>query len=119
MRLTAQSADEPQRLIRFMTGALVACGGWVLTRGVCGEESADICFEFARASCVEIYAVLIASGLELSREAHLKLTELCHCTKSLIETKAFDIARMQLTIYTQKAAASEPERHAEGQARVA
>lgn len=98
LRLTALSADEPARLVRFLTGALLSCGGWVLTRST-QEREAEVDFEFARASCVEIYAVLIASGLELSRESHLQLAELCHCTKNLMESRAFEIARVNLVVY--------------------
>jgi hypothetical protein len=100
LQLTAQSADEPERLVRFLTGALVACGGWVLTRTTQGREMAELDFEFARGACVEIYAVLIAAGLELSRDSHLQMAELCQCT-NLIESKAFDIARVDLVVYSQ------------------
>jgi hypothetical protein len=99
LKLTALSADEPQRLVRFLTGALLACGGWVLTRTTQGNQAAELDFEFARASCVEIYAVLIAAGLELSRDSHLQMADLCHCTKNLIETRAWDIARVGLVVY--------------------
>ncbi len=103
MKLTALSADQPDRLVRYLTGALLACGGWVLTRTTQGNQAAELDFEFARASCVEIYAVLIAAGLELSRDSHLQMTELCHCTKNLIESKAFDIARADLVVYNDNA----------------
>jgi hypothetical protein len=99
LRLTALSADQPEHLVRFLTGALLACGGWVLTRTTQGDQAAELDFEFARASCVEIYAVLIAAGLELSRDSHLQLVGLCHCTKNLIQTRAFDIARIDLVVY--------------------
>lgn len=99
LRLTALSADEPERLVRFLTGALLSCGGWVLTRTTQGDQAAELDFEFARASCVEIYAVLIAAGLELSRESHVQMADLCHCTKNLIESRAFDIARADLVVY--------------------
>lgn len=99
LRLTALSADEPQRLIRFLTGALLACGGWVLTRTTQGNQAAEVDFEFTRAACVEIYAVLIAAGLELSRDSHLQMADLCHCTKNLIETHAWDIAHAGLVVY--------------------
>jgi hypothetical protein len=99
LKLTALSADEPERLVRFLTGALLACGGWVLTRTTQGNQAAELDFEFARASCVEIYAVLIAAGLDLSRDSHLQMTELCHCTKNLIESRAFEIARVDLVVY--------------------
>ena len=103
LRLTALSADEPERLVRFLTGALLACGGWVLTRSTQGNQAAELDFEFARASCVEIYAVLIAAGLELSRDSHLQMVDLCHCTKNLIASKAFDIARADLVVYNESA----------------
>lgn len=99
LRLSALSSDEPERTMRLLTGALLACGGWVLTRTTQDKGTAEMDFEFARASCVEIYAVLIACGLELSRDSHLQMAELCHCTKNLIESKAFDIARVDLVVY--------------------
>lgn len=99
LSLTALSSDEPERLVRFLTGALLTCGGWVLTRSTQGDQTAELDFEFARASCVEIYAVLVATGLELSRASHIQLAELCHCTRNLIETHAFDIARADLVVY--------------------
>lgn len=101
LRLTALSADDPARTVRVLTGALLACGGWVLTRT--NEKGvAALDFEFARAACVEVYAVLIGCGLELSRDSHLKMAELCHCTKNLIETRAFDIARIDLVVYNNR-----------------
>jgi hypothetical protein len=103
LRLTALSADEPERLVRFLTGALLACGGWVLTRSTQGSHAAELDFEFARVSCVEIYAVLIVAGLELSRDSHLQMAELCHCTKNLIASKALDIARADLVVYNDNA----------------
>jgi hypothetical protein len=101
LRLTALCSDDPARTVRVLTGALLACGGWVLTRTQ-EKGVASLDFEFARAACVEVYAVLIGCGLELSRESHLRMAELCQCTKNLIETKAFDIARVDLVVYNNR-----------------
>ena len=102
LRLTALCPGDPARTVRMLTGALLACGGWVLTRT--HEKGAfAIHFEFARAACVEVYAVLIGCGLELSRDSHLRMAELCHCTKNLIETRAFEIARIYLVVYNSRA----------------
>ena len=98
--LIASSLDGPERVLRFLEGAVSACGGWVLNRGSSGEECAEIDFEFPRANCVEIYSVMVATGITLSQEAHLQLTELCHCTSYLLESKAYDIVRLHLTVYT-------------------
>jgi hypothetical protein len=103
LRLTALSTDDPQRIVRFLSGLLLGCGGWILTRTTEGDDLAVLDFEFARAACVEIYAALIAAGLELSRDSHLRMAELCHCTRNLIQSKAFDIARIDLVIHSNRA----------------
>ncbi len=96
----ASSPDGPERVLRFLEGAVSACGGWVLSSSSSAEECAEMDFEFPRANCVEIYSVLVATGVSLSQEAHLQLTELCHCTSYLLESKAYDIVRLHLTVYT-------------------
>jgi hypothetical protein len=100
LRLTATSPEDPQRVMRFLTGAVLSCGGWVLSRSVAGSDTVEISFEFARAVSLEIYSVLIAAGLELSRDAHMSLTELYQCTRNLMPAKAFDVARVRLLVLT-------------------
>jgi len=99
LRLTAACAEGPQRTLRFLTGAVLACGGWVLSRSLPGSDTAEMSFEFARAISLEIYSVLIAAGLELSCDAHFSMTELCQCTKDLLPTKGHDIARIRLLVF--------------------
>jgi hypothetical protein len=72
---------EPGRLVKSLTGAILRCGGWVLSRSATDTGLIDVLFEFERHSCLEIYSVLIAAGLELSQVAHLRFTELCQCTR--------------------------------------
>jgi len=98
LRLTATCADDPHRILRFLTGAVLGCGGWVLSRSLPGSDTVEMSFEFARAASLEIYSVLIAAGLELSRDAHISMTELCQCTKDLMPAKAFDVARVRLLV---------------------
>ncbi|HEY0785099.1 MAG TPA: hypothetical protein VGD62_04460 [Acidobacteriaceae bacterium] len=98
--LVADSSDCPERVLRFLAGAVSACGGWVLSRTIQGEECAEIDFEFPRANCVEMYSILVAAGMALSQEAHLQLTGLCQCTMYLLETRAQEIVRLQLTVFT-------------------
>lgn len=108
LKLAALTSDEPERFVRYLTGALLACGGWILTRTTQGNHSAELDFEFARASCVEIYAVLMAAGLALSRDSHYQLADLCHCTTNLIDSRALDIVRVILTV---RDSASAPGHH--------
>jgi hypothetical protein len=98
LRLRALSLDQPERTMRVLTGALLACGGWVLTRTQEGDCRPGL--RVCPCSLRGIYAVLIGCGLKLSQDSHLRMAELCHCTKNLIETKAFDIARVDLLVYS-------------------
>jgi hypothetical protein len=98
LNLTAQCSDDAPRTVRFLTGALLACGGNVLSRRFEPGESAAIEFEFVRATCVEMYSILIAAGLELSAEAHVTLASLCQCTRETLEATAGDPVRVLLSI---------------------
>lgn len=98
LTLNALCQDETPRTVRFLTGAVMACGGYVLSRRFDAGESAAIEFEFMRATCVEIYSVLIAAGLELTTQSHLSLAALCQCTRETLEATAGDPVRIDLTI---------------------
>jgi hypothetical protein len=100
LELTAVSAVEPSHLVRMVTGAILGCGGWVLTRSTTDSGRVTILFEFERQACVEIYTVLVASGIELSRSAHLRMTELCHCTRNQLTECGAEIASIELEIQT-------------------
>lgn len=98
LSLMALCSDDAPRTVRFLTGAVMACGGCVLSRRFDAGDSAAIEFEFVRATCVEIYSVLIAAGLELSAQSHRMMAALCQCTRETLETTAGDPVRVELTI---------------------
>lgn len=98
LNLSALCADDAPRTVRFLTGAVMACGGYVLCRRFDAVNSATIEFEFVRAACVEIYSVLIAAGLELSAQSHRTMATLCQCTRETLETTAGDPVRIEVTI---------------------
>jgi hypothetical protein len=57
-------------------------------------------FEFERQSCVDVYSILIAAGLELSQSGHIRFTELCHCTRNQMRDCGTEIASIDLEIQT-------------------
>lgn len=99
LSLTALSPEDISRTVRFLTGAVMACGGFVLSRRFDAGKTAAIEFEFVRATCVEMYSVLIAAGLELTAQSHLIMATLCQCTRETLEATAGDPVRVDLTIY--------------------
>jgi len=100
MQMKAISIEEPSRLVQTLTGAILGCGGWVLSRGANDTGTVSMLFEFERQACVDIYSVMIASGLELSQSGHIRFTELCQCTRSHLQDCATEIASIDLEIQT-------------------
>lgn len=97
LELNAQSAEEPSRLMRRLPAAVLKLGGWILDRGREGGR-VRLKFEFEQHACVEIYAAVIASGVELSQEAHRRFTELCQCTRLLPGAASGAIVGVELEI---------------------
>ena len=100
MQMKAISIEEPSRLVQTLTGAILGCGGWVLSRGANDTGMVNMLFEFERQTCVEIYSLLIAAGLELSQSGHIRFTELCQCTRSHQKDCGAEIASIDLEIQT-------------------
>jgi hypothetical protein len=100
MQMEAVSSVEPMRLVQSLTGAILGCGGWVLRRGASGSGKVTMLFEFERQSCLDIYSVLVAAGVELNRTGHNHLTELCQCTYSLPRDCSAEVASIDLEIQT-------------------
>jgi hypothetical protein len=100
LQMKAISREEPGRLVKSLTGAILACGGWVLSRSATDTGLIDILFEFERHSCLEIYSVLIAAGLELSQGAHVRFTELCQCTLLARKDCSNEIVSVDLEVQT-------------------
>ncbi len=116
LQVKAVTAEEPQRLIQTLTGAILGCGGWVLSRGAEDSGMINMLFEFERRHCIEMYTVLIAVGLELSQTAHLRLTELCQCTRSQSAECGEEIVGVDMEIYPVTAAAATQSARAMGPA---
>jgi len=100
MQMKAVSVEPPARLVQNLTGAILGCGGWVLSRGANDTGTVSMLFEFERQACVEIYSLLIASGIELSQSGHIRFTELCQCTRSQQRDCGEEIASLDLEIQT-------------------
>jgi len=100
MEMKAVSIEDPSRLVQTLTGAILGCGGWVLSRGANDTGMVSMLFEFERQACVDMYTLLIAAGLELSQSGHIRFTELCQCTRSHQNECGTEIARIDLEIQT-------------------
>lgn len=104
--MKAVSAIEPARLVQQLTGGILSCGGWVLSRGASDTGTVNMLFEFERQACLDIYSILIATGIELTAAGHRCFTELCQCTRQRQQDCASEIASVDLEIQTFASAAA-------------
>jgi len=70
-------------LLPEITAAFTQCGGWILERHTVSSTAMDFRFELQLSSVVELYGTLVALGIELTRAAHITLTDLCTCRKHI------------------------------------
>ncbi|KAA6461770.1 hypothetical protein DYQ86_08910 [Acidobacteria bacterium AB60] len=100
LEMKAVSVVEPSRLVRALSGGIMGCGGWILSRGSTDTGVVNLLFEFERQACIDIYSMLIAAGIELSHHGHIRFTELCQCTRNHYLDCSEDIASVDLEIQT-------------------
>lgn len=100
LQMKAVSVEDPSRLVQALTGAILGCGGWVLSRGANDAGLINMLFEFERRDCVDVYSILVAAGLELSQMGHVRFTELCQCTRNHPRNCGTEIASVDLEIQT-------------------
>jgi hypothetical protein len=76
------SYEERHGLLPTLTSAFADCGGWVMDRKTLSPTSMEFRLEIQLRAVVDLYSSILASGLELTRAAHLGLTHLCTCRKN-------------------------------------
>lgn len=77
------SYEERHGLLPNLTLALAECGGWVLCRKALSPNMMEFRLEIQLRAILDLYASIMASGLELTRSGHLALTDLCTCRKNI------------------------------------
>jgi hypothetical protein len=76
------SYEERTGVLPALTTAFAECGGWVLDRKTLSPTMMEFRIEIQLRAIIDLYASIISSGLELTRNGHLALTDLCTCRKN-------------------------------------
>lgn len=79
LRLQCLTYDERQNVLPLLTDAIDRAGGWLLDRRTIAAHALELHLELQVRALVDVYAALVGSGVELTRDAHLLLTERCTC----------------------------------------
>jgi hypothetical protein len=77
------SYDERTAVLPLLTSSFADCGGWVINRKTLSPTSIEFRIEIQLRSVLDLYVAILTAGIELTRAAHLSLTDLCTCRKHL------------------------------------
>jgi hypothetical protein len=78
------SYEPSEELLRNLNRILVTSGGWILDRRALSATNYEFTIEVELRSILDLYAGIIAAGIELTRANHLALTDLCTCRLHLL-----------------------------------
>jgi len=92
------SYGQRQDLLPAVVNAVTDCGGWVLNRKTVSDTTLQFQLEVELRVIADLYAALIAAGVELTRSGHLALTELCTCRQHRRGADLAQIVEMRLEI---------------------
>jgi hypothetical protein len=99
LELKSFTYEERSALLPALTLAIVNAGGWVLRRCSSSMASIDIFLEIQAYSLPDVYAAMLASGLELTRDSHRAMAERCNCSLHLRPKEVSSILAMRLEIH--------------------
>jgi hypothetical protein len=75
--------EDRHGLLPTLTAAFSNCGGWVIERKTLSPTNMEFRIEIQLRAVLDLYASLVATGVELTRSGHESLTELCTRRKHL------------------------------------
>ena len=71
------SPTNSGRPLPDLTGVFWNCGGWILERKNLSPSNMEFRVEIQLRASLDLYAALVATGVELTRSGHEALTALC------------------------------------------
>jgi hypothetical protein len=84
--IQAFSYQDRHDLLPALTTTLNQCGGWVLDRRTLSPTQLEFRIEIQLRVALELYAALVAHGVEFTRTGHESLTSLCAHHKRIRHT---------------------------------
>jgi hypothetical protein len=97
--IQAFTYEQRHGLLADLIAAFSDCGGWVLERKTLSPTNVEFSIEIQLRAILDLYAAIVATGIELTRSGHDTFTELCTRRKHLrIATELGQIVAIRLEI---------------------
>jgi hypothetical protein len=84
LEIQGYSYEPSEALLRKLNRSLVNSGGWILDRRAITNTTYEVSLEFELRFIVDLYAAVIAAGVELTRCNHMAMTDICTCRLHLM-----------------------------------
>ena len=75
--LRGHTYEDHQELLPGLIETMNTCGCWLLEQRTLSTTATELNFELQLRSVFELYSTLLASGIDLSRDSHLRMKSLC------------------------------------------
>lgn len=83
LRLQSLTYEDRAEVLFALTEAIDLAGGWILEKRTISAHALELRIELQTRGLIEMYAALVGSAIELTRNAHLLLAERCTCLRHL------------------------------------
>lgn len=83
IELQAHTYEERHGLLPALTTAVSLCGAWIVERKTLSATAMEVRMEVQLRMIVELYAAMLAAGIEFGRDGHQALADLCTCRKHM------------------------------------
>jgi hypothetical protein len=83
LNIQAFTYEQRNGLLSDLIAAFASCGGWIIERKTLSPSNVEFRVEIQLRAILDLYAAVIAIGVELTRPGHDALTELCTRSKHL------------------------------------
>ena len=83
IELQAHTYEERHGMMPALTTAVSHCGAWIVERKTISSKSMELRIEVELQMIVELYATMLAAGIELGRDGHQALADMCTCRKHM------------------------------------
>jgi hypothetical protein len=77
VELRGYTYDERGQILMGLESAMALCGCWIVDQRAVSPTQTTMRFEVQLRTVFELYGELLAAGVELTRDSHARLTELC------------------------------------------
>ncbi len=97
LNIHGYSYHDRFQILMSLTDSLTESGAWITDRSTVSATTTELRFDIKLNAVLDLYEALVATGLELTRAAHVAMTDLWTCYNNL-STWVTDVISIRLEI---------------------